>query len=123
MSELNKIKNKIQQAAGNDVNIIEGVGIDNNLKSSISVTVIATGFEQKIDKDPVKINLSDSNNIEDYIRNEDVVKDDDKKTKVYKLRYLILIKVLVQEITTSVENMQMINHLMMKTKLFLSLVK
>lgn len=105
MSELNKIKSKIQQAAGNDVNIIEGVGIDNNLKSSISVTVIATGFEQKIDKDPVKINLSDSNNIEDYIRNEDVVKDDDKKTESLQTKIFNFDKeVLVQEITTSVEN-------------------
>tara|TARA_B100001939_G_C16911167_1_gene604643 strand:- start:5 stop:1633 length:1629 start_codon:yes stop_codon:yes gene_type:complete len=105
MSELNKIKSKIQQAAGNDVNIIEGVGIDNNLESSISVTVIATGFEQKIDKDPVKINLSDSNNIEDYIRNEDVVKDDDKKTESLQTKIFNFDKeVLVQEITTSVEN-------------------
>ena len=67
MSELNKIKSKIQQAAGNDVNIIEGVGIDNDLESSISVTVIATGFEQKIDKDPVKINLSISTSDENKI--------------------------------------------------------
>ena len=105
MSELNKIKSKIQQAAGNDVNIIEGVGIDNDLESSISVTVIATGFEQKIDKDPVKINLSDSNNIEDYIRNEDVVKDDDKKTESLQTKIFNFDKeVLVQEITTSVEN-------------------
>ena len=105
MSELNKIKSKIQQAAGNDVNIIEGVGIDNDLESSISVTVIATGFEQKIDKDPVKINLSDSNNIEDYITKEKVAEDDDKKietlqTKIFNFDN----EVLVQEITTSDEN-------------------
>jgi len=105
MSELNKIKSKIQQAAGNDVNIIEGVGIDNDLESSISVTVIATGFEQKIDKDPVKINLSDSNNIEDYITKEKVAEDEDKKietlqTKIFNFDN----EVLVQEITTSDEN-------------------
>ena len=105
MSELNKIKSKIQQAAGNDVNIIEGVGIDNDLESSISVTVIATGFEQKIDKDPVKINLSDSNNIEDYITKEKVAEDDDKKietlqTKIFNFDN----EVLAQEITTSDEN-------------------
>ena len=105
MSELNKIKSKIQQAAGNDVNIIEGVGIDNDLESSISVTVIATGFEQKIDKDPVKINLSDSNNIEDYITKEKVVEDDYKKietlqTKIFNFDN----EVLAQEITTSDEN-------------------
>ena len=48
MSELSKIKNKIQEAAGRDVNIIEGIGIDTDLGMSISVTVIATGFEQRI---------------------------------------------------------------------------
>ena len=105
MSELNKIKSKIQQAAGNDVNIIEGVGIDNNLESSISVTVIATGFEQKIDKDPVKINLSDSNNIEDYITAEKVIEDDDKKVENLQTKIFNFDKeVLVQEISSSDEN-------------------
>ena len=105
MSELNKIKSKIQQAAGNDVNIIEGVGIDNDLESSISVTVIATGFEQKIDKDPVKINLSDSNNIEDYITKEKVVEDDDKKIEILQTKIFNFDdEVLVQEISTSDEN-------------------
>lgn len=105
MSELNKIKSKIQQAAGNDVNIIEGVGIDNNLESSISVTVIATGFEQKIDKDPVKINLSDSNNIEDYITAEKVTEDDDKKVENLQTKIFNFDKeVLVQEVSSSDEN-------------------
>ena len=105
MSELNKIKSKIQQAAGNDVNIIEGVGIDNNLESSISVTVIATGFEQKIDKDPVKINLSDSNNIEDYITAEKVIEDDDKKVESLQTKIFNFDKeVLVQGISSSDEN-------------------
>ena len=105
MSELNKIKSKIQQAAGNDVNIIEGVGIDNNLESSISVTVIATGFEQKIDKDPVKINLSDSNNIEDYITTEKVIEDDDKKVESLQTKIFNFDKeVLVQEISSPDEN-------------------
>ena len=105
MSELNKIKSKIQQAAGNDVNIIEGVGIDNNLESSISVTVIATGFEQKIDKDPVKINLSDSNNIEDYITTEKVIEENDKKVESLQTKIFNFDKeVLVQEISSSDEN-------------------
>ena len=105
MSELNKIKSKIQQAAGNDVNIIEGVGIDNNLESSISVTVIATGFEQKIDKDPVKINLSDSNNIEDYITTEKVIEDDDKKVESLQTKIFNFDKeVVVQEISSCDEN-------------------
>jgi len=47
MSELAKIKNKIQEAAGCNVNIIEGIGIDPELGAAVSVTVIATGFEEK----------------------------------------------------------------------------
>jgi cell division protein FtsZ len=47
MSELAKIKNKIQESAGRSVNIIEGIGIDSDLGMAISVTVIATGFEEK----------------------------------------------------------------------------
>ena len=47
MSELAKIKNKIQDAAGRNVNIIEGIGINPDLGMAISVTVIATGFEEK----------------------------------------------------------------------------
>jgi cell division protein FtsZ len=61
MSELSKIKNKIQEAAGQDVNIIEGIGIDTDLGMSISVTVIATGFEQrKKPKTPTTISLNDN---------------------------------------------------------------
>ena len=47
MSELFKIKNKIQEAAGRNVNIIEGNGIDPELGAAVSVTVVATGFEEK----------------------------------------------------------------------------
>jgi len=47
MSELGNIKNKIQEAAGRNVNIIEGIGIDPELGMAISVTVIATGFSEK----------------------------------------------------------------------------
>jgi len=70
MSELSKIKNKIQEAAGRDVNIIEGIGIDTDLGMSISVTVIATGFEKrKKPKTPTTISLNsvESNTIIDNI--------------------------------------------------------
>jgi len=60
MSELSKIKNRIQQAAGRDVNIIEGIGFDENLASAVSVTVIATGFETKKVNEPVTIKLEES---------------------------------------------------------------
>ena len=60
MSELSKIKNRIQQAAGRDVNIIEGIGFDETLGSAVSVTVIATGFETKKVNEPVTIKLEES---------------------------------------------------------------
>ena len=47
MTELFSIKKHIQDAAGCDVNIIEGIGIEDGLGDQISVTVIATGFEVK----------------------------------------------------------------------------
>jgi cell division protein FtsZ len=66
MSELFKIKNKIQEAAGRNVNIIEGIGIDPELGAAVSVTVVATGFEEKrkpkgttivgLDEEDVKVN-------------------------------------------------------------------
>ena len=72
MSELSKIKNKIQQAAGRDVNIIEGIGFDEDLGGAVSVTVIATGFETKKVNEPVTIKLEDSDlEIEDEIENID----------------------------------------------------
>ena len=72
MSELSKIKNKIQQAAGRDVNIIEGIGFDEDLGSAVSVTVIATGFETKKVNEPVTIKLEDSDlEIEEEIENID----------------------------------------------------
>ena len=68
MSELSKIKNKIQQAAGRDVNIIEGIGFDEELGSAVSVTVIATGFETKRVNEPVTIKLEETDHdIEDEI--------------------------------------------------------
>ena len=62
MSELAKIKHKIQEAAGRNVNIIEGIGIDPELGMAISVTVIATGFEQrKKPKETTTVKLNDDN--------------------------------------------------------------
>lgn len=68
MSELAKIKNKIQEAAGRNVNIIEGIGIDSDLGMAISVTVIATGFEEKRKpKGPTTIELGKDINTEEEI--------------------------------------------------------
>ena len=76
MSELAKIKNKIQEAAGRNVNIIEGIGIDPELGIAISVTVIATGFEQrKKPKGLTTVELNDDNfDVIADIEREDEVK-------------------------------------------------
>ena len=71
MSELSKIKDKIQDSAGNNVNIIEGIGIDPELGNAISVTIIATGFEQKKEpKEQQTINLNDEESLDDFVENE-----------------------------------------------------
>ena len=44
LDEIGEINDHIQAEAGNSANIIMGVGDDENLEDSISVTVIATGF-------------------------------------------------------------------------------
>jgi len=74
MSELGKIKNKIQESAGQNVNIIEGIGVDPELGAAVSVTVIATGFEEKRKpKGIVTVDLNEKNLSEDY---QKVVKDE-----------------------------------------------
>jgi cell division protein FtsZ len=70
MSELAKIKNKIQEAAGQNVNIIEGVGIDTDLGMAISVTVIATGFEERRKPKGTTTVKLDSDNLDEIVSDE-----------------------------------------------------
>ncbi len=49
MDEIGLINDHIQREAGNAADIIFGVGTDAELGDSISVLVIATGFEQMIE--------------------------------------------------------------------------
>ena len=44
IDEIGEINDLIQSQAGNNTNIIMGIGEDKNLKQGISVTIIATGF-------------------------------------------------------------------------------
>ncbi|MEE2699853.1 MAG: cell division protein FtsZ [Bacteroidota bacterium] len=71
MMELADIKKKIQEAAGCEVNIIEGIGIDNELNGEVCVTVIATGFNIKVIKDEVTVNLDGEKNIDDVLKEEE----------------------------------------------------
>ena len=70
MMELADIKKKIQEAAGCEVNIIEGIGIDPDLNGEVCVTVIATGFNVKMITDPVTITLDGEKNIDDVLNKE-----------------------------------------------------
>ena len=54
MTELFSIKKHIQDVAGSDVNIIEGIGVEDGLNDEISVTVIATGLKVKKNIGPAK---------------------------------------------------------------------
>ena len=73
IDEIGLINDYIQEKAGHGANIIMGVGEDLNLENSISVTVIATGFDPNqqdeiIHSDPKKIihNLDDNS---EYVHN------------------------------------------------------
>jgi cell division protein FtsZ len=46
MDELGEITDYIQEAAGQTAEIIKGYGVDETLGDSVSVTIIATGFQQ-----------------------------------------------------------------------------
>ncbi len=70
MMELSDIKQKIQEAAGCEVNIIEGIGIDPELNGEVCVTVIATGFNVKVIKDDVIVTLDGEKNIDDVLSQE-----------------------------------------------------
>lgn len=54
MTELFSIKKHIQDVAGSDVNIIEGIGVEDGMDDEISVTVIATGFKVNKNLGPAK---------------------------------------------------------------------
>ena len=70
IDEIGLINDYIQERAGHSANIIMGIGEDSKLESSISVTVIATGFdpnqqEEIVHSEPKKIihNLNSSSEI------------------------------------------------------------
>lgn len=76
MTELFSIKKHIQDAAGCDVNIIEGIGVEDDLGDQISVTVIATGFEVKEGFGPRKPEPPKVYDLDSDDSNEDVVLED-----------------------------------------------
>ena len=49
MDEIGEITDYVQEAAGSTADVIFGYGIDESLGKKLSVTVIATGFESRVD--------------------------------------------------------------------------
>jgi cell division protein FtsZ len=61
MGEIGQIIDYLQQAAGDNANIIWGNGYDESLGSKISVTIIATGFEH--DPNPIRTMTSSTGKV------------------------------------------------------------
>ena len=64
MNELKLITDTIQREAGNNVNIINGVGTDQSLGAKLSVTVIATGFEIKEEEIDVLVDINEEETLD-----------------------------------------------------------
>ena len=64
MNELKLITDTIQKQAGNNVNIINGVGTDSTLGSKLSVTVIATGFDVKEEEVEVVVGIGEDETLD-----------------------------------------------------------
>ena len=75
MNELKLITDTIQKQAGNNVNIINGVGTDPELGSKLSVTVIATGFEAKEEEKEVVVGIGEDETL-DTISSNSKIKDE-----------------------------------------------
>lgn len=60
MFDANDAIQLIQEAAGNNANVIYGQSIDDSLEDQIIVTVIATGFEETDEETPVAVQPSQS---------------------------------------------------------------
>ena len=79
MNELKLITDTIQKEAGNNVNIINGVGTDSELGSKLSVTVIATGFEAKEEQKEVVVGIGEDETLDtislDTKRKEEILEN------------------------------------------------
>ncbi len=53
VGEISYINNYVREAAGNDVDLFMGLGVDHELGDKISVTVIATGFPENVQKEHI----------------------------------------------------------------------
>ena len=101
MMELADIKKKIQEAAGCEVNIIEGIGIDPELNGEVCVTVIATGFNVKVIKDDVTVTLDGEKTIDDVLQEEQLQEEIQLEKKEQEVQHTIFDK--TDEVVDEVE--------------------
>ena len=109
MMELADIKKKIQEAAGCEVNIIEGIGIDPDLNGEVCVTVIATGFNVKVIKDDVTVTLDGEKTIDDLLEEEQLQEGVQSEKKLEEVQQTIFDntdEVVVEVEGTAEENVQ-----------------
>ena len=86
IDEIGEINDFIQSEAGNNTNIIMGVGEDEKLENAISVTIIATGFD--IDQQNEIVNTESKkiiHTLEEDQKLEHVLVSNDEKVKYHKL--------------------------------------
>ena len=61
MDEVSEITDYIQEKTKNSAEVIWGNGIDESLEDNISVTIIATGFDEEHKKKPAERKAGDRN--------------------------------------------------------------
>lgn len=103
MDEVSEITEYIQQRAGNDADVIWGFGIDDTINEELSVTVIATGFENKNQQE---IKIAEKTNMVTHVLADKVVATVEQKSSEKKVLYSETIKEKVAELSETILNVE-----------------
>ena len=110
MNELKLITDTIQKQAGNNVNIINGVGTDSSLGTKLSVTVIATGFDVKEEEVEVVVGIGEdetldsiSNSKQKQVSNQKSLNEDFSQQSMFDFEEDFQENLTVEEITEQEE--------------------
>ena len=123
IDEIGEINDYIQSEAGNNTNIIMGIGEDEKLQDSISVTIIATGFDVDqqndiVNTEPKKIIhtleadqkmehiLISENDNKNGVRNFNLKGDESESNEIDKSNYRILLTEEVLDIDVEYEEIK-----------------
>jgi len=117
IDEIGEINDFIQSEAGNNTNIIMGIGEDKNIKKGISVTIIATGFNSEQQHEIVNTEAKkiihtleeDQSFIQDLTDHEKKSKDEDYNINVFSNEDSMLNEKLKFSKTSSTENDKIFN--------------